>query len=142
MIRKLCDRVSRGSTPFRVIMKQWILVKFLCDRVYFSAILYATGYRVLSGLPHTPVTSLVKYPPPPPPGRRTTEVLFSKQPLMLPFLYHKSATTCQIDSNNVSNSKLKRELWSCIKSEIIESKAPPQQPHIRGTGIMGHPVDM
>ena len=46
-------------------MKQWILVKFLCDRVYFWAIFYATGYRVLSGLPHTPVTSLVKYPPPP-----------------------------------------------------------------------------
>ena len=45
-------------------MKQWILVKYLCDRVYFWAIFYATGYRVLSGLPHTPVTSLVKYSPP------------------------------------------------------------------------------
>ena len=43
MIR-LCERVSCGSTPFRVIMKQWILAKFfmrqgillgnfLCDRV-------------------------------------------------------------------------------------------------------------
>ena len=47
-------------------MKQRNLVKFLCDRVYFWAIFYATGYRVLSGLPHTPVTSLVKYPPPGP----------------------------------------------------------------------------
>ena len=46
-------------------MKQWILVKFLCYRVYFWAIFYATGYRVLSGLPHTSVISLVKYPPPP-----------------------------------------------------------------------------
>ena len=45
-------------------MKQWILAKFLCDRVYFWAIFYATGYRVLSSLPHTTVTSLVKYPPP------------------------------------------------------------------------------
>ena len=63
MIRKLCDRVSCGSTPFRVIMKQWILAKFLCNRVYFWTFFYATGYRVLSGLPHTPVTSLVKYPP-------------------------------------------------------------------------------
>ena len=45
-------------------MKQWILVKFLCDRVYFWAIFYSTGCRVLSGLPHIPVTSLVKYPLP------------------------------------------------------------------------------
>ena len=50
-------------------MKQWILAKLLCDRVYFWAIFYATGYRVLSGLPHTPVTSLVKYPPGPIFGR-------------------------------------------------------------------------
>ena len=64
LIRKLCDRVSCGSTPFRVIMKQRILAKLLSDRVYFWEIFYATGYRVLSDLPHTPVTSLVKYPPP------------------------------------------------------------------------------
>ena len=46
-------------------MKQWILAKFLCDRVYFWATFYATGYRVLSGLPHIPVTSLSQVPPPP-----------------------------------------------------------------------------
>ena len=63
LIRKLCDRVSCGRKPFRVLMKQWIFAKFLWDRVYFWAIFYATGYRVLSGLPHTPVTSLFKYPP-------------------------------------------------------------------------------
>ena len=39
--------------------------KILCDRVYFWAIFYVTGYRVWRDLPHTPVTSLVKYPPPP-----------------------------------------------------------------------------
>ena len=44
MIRKSCDRVSCGRTPFRFLMKQWILEKilmrqgillgnFLCDRV-------------------------------------------------------------------------------------------------------------
>ena len=48
--------------PFRVPLKQWILAKFLCDRVYFWAIFYATGYRVWGDLPHNPVTSLVKYP--------------------------------------------------------------------------------
>ena len=37
--------------------------KFLCDRVYFWPIFYTTGCRVLKGFPHTPVTSLVKYPP-------------------------------------------------------------------------------
>ena len=39
------------------------LAKFLCDRVYFWPIFHATGYRVWRDLPHTPVTSLVKYPP-------------------------------------------------------------------------------
>ena len=66
LIRKLCDRVSCGRKFFRFLSKQWILGKFLCDRVYFWAIFYATGYRVWRALPHTPVTSLVKYPPPPP----------------------------------------------------------------------------
>ena len=50
-------------------------------------------------------------------------MLSLKQPLILPFLRHKSATTCQIDSNKVSNSKLKLDL---CKSEIIESTAPPK----------------
>ena len=36
----------------KIFMRQGILL----------GIFYATGYRVLSGLPHTPVTSLVKYP--------------------------------------------------------------------------------
>ena len=56
-------------------------------------------------------------------------MLFLKQPLILPFLYHKSASTCQIDSNNVSNSKSKPDLCNCAKSEIIETTTPPQQPH-------------
>ena len=42
-----------------------LLAKFLSDRVYFWGIFYATGYRAWRGLPHTPVTSLRKYPPPP-----------------------------------------------------------------------------
>ena len=53
-------------------------------------------------------------------------MLFLKQPPILPFLCHKSATTCQIDLNKVSNSKLKFDLRSCVKIEIIESIAPPQ----------------
>ena len=35
LIRKLCDRVSRRKMPFRVLLKQWILANFLCDRVCF-----------------------------------------------------------------------------------------------------------
>ena len=46
--------------------------------------------------------------------------------LNLPFLCHKSATTCQIDSNKVSNSKLKLDLYNCVNTEITESIAPPQ----------------
>ena len=49
-----------------------------------------------------------------------------KQPLILPFLCHKSATTCQIDSYKVSNSKLKPDLCNCVKIEIIEFTTPPQ----------------
>ena len=57
---------------------------------------------------------------------RTVEVLFLKQPLILPFLCHNSATTCQIDSYKVSNSKLKADLCSSVKIKTIESTAPPQ----------------
>ena len=68
-------------------------------------------------------------------------MLFLKQPHILPFLCHKSATTCQTDSYMVSNSKFKPHLCNCIKTEMIESIAPPQQPHKRGTIILGHPVN-
>ena len=37
------------------------------------------------------------------------------------------ATTCHIDSDKVSNSKLKLYLCNCVKIEIIESAAPPQE---------------
>ena len=43
----------------------------------------------------------------------TIKVLFLKQPLILPFLCHKLATTCQIDSSKVSNSKLKPDQYNC-----------------------------
>ena len=66
-------------------------------------------------------------------------MLFLKQQQILPFLYHISATTCQIDSKKVSNSKLKPDLCSCVKTEMIEFTVPPQQPYKRGT-IFGHPV--
>ena len=55
-------------------------------------------------------------------------MLFLKQPLFLPFLCHESATTCQIDSYKFSNSKLEFDLCSCVKIEMIEFTAPPQQP--------------
>ena len=51
-----------------------------------------------------------------------------KQPLILPFLCHKSSTTYQIDSYQVSNSKLKIDLCNCVTIKTIESTAPPQQP--------------
>ena len=53
-------------------------------------------------------------------------MLFLKQPQILPFLCHKSATTCQIDPKKVSNSKLKLDLCICQETEMIESKAAPQ----------------
>ena len=65
-------------------------------------------------------------------------MLFSEAPLILPFLCLKSATKGQIDSNKVSNSRLKLDLCSCVKTEITESTAPPQQPYKRGT-IFGPP---
>ena len=67
-------------------------------------------------------------------------MLFLKRPLILPFLYHKSATTCQIDSSKVSNSKLKPDLCNFVKTEMIESTAPPQQSHKRDTIFLGRPV--
>ena len=54
----------------------------------------------------------------------TIEVLFLKEPLILPFLYHKSATTCQICSYKVSNSE--PDLCNCVKTEIIESTGSSQ----------------
>ena len=48
-------------------------------------------------------------------------MLFLMQLLILPFLYHKSATTCQVDLYNVSNSKLKASLCRCVVSEMIQS---------------------
>ena len=70
---------------------------------------------------------------PPEPCWRTIEVLLLKQPLILLFLYHKSANTCLIDLYKVSNSKLKPDLRNCVKIDIIEPKAPPQKQHKRGT---------
>ena len=53
-------------------------------------------------------------------------MLLLKQPFILPFLCHKSANTCQIDSNKVSNSKLKPDLCNCVKTDVINSTAPPR----------------
>ena len=60
-------------------------------------------------------------------------MLFLKQLLILPFLYHESANTSHIDSYKVSNSKLKLGLCNCAKTETIEATAPPQQQDKRGT---------
>ena len=51
-------------------------------------------------------------------------MLFLKQPFIVPVLCYESA--CQIDSNKVSNSKLKSVLSNCVKIEIIEITAPLQ----------------
>ena len=59
-------------------------------------------------------------------------MLFLHQLLILPFSGYKLATTCQIDPNKVSNSNL---------TVMIESTAPPQQPHKRDTVYLGHLVN-
>ena len=59
-----------------------------------------------------------------------------------PLLCHKSATTSQIDSNKVSNSKLKLDLFSFIKTDILESTVPPQLPHKRDIISLGHLVSV
>ena len=53
-------------------------------------------------------------------------MLFLKQPLTLPLPNHKSATTCHVDLNKVSNSKFTPDLCNYVKTEITESIAPPQ----------------
>ena len=68
-------------------------------------------------------------------------MLFLKQPLILSFLSHKLAATCQIDPNKVSNSKLKPDLYNGVKIEMTEPTAPPQQKCKRGTIFLGHPED-
>ena len=62
---------------------------------------------------------------------------FLKQPLIFPYLCHKSVTTCQIESYKVSKFKLKLDLCNCVKTEMIEATAPPQQPQKRGTTFFG-----
>ena len=65
------------------------------------------------------------------------KVLFLKQPVILPFLCHKSATTCQIESCKVSHSKLKPDLCSCVKAEITERMAQYRSSHTNGTQFLG-----
>ena len=67
-------------------------------------------------------------------------MLFLNQQLIQPFLCHKSANTCQIGSNKVSDSKLKPVLCNCVKREITESVASPQHPHKRSTILLRHPI--
>ena len=62
-----------------------------------------------------------------------SEVLFWKQPLVIPFPSHKSATTSHTNSNRVSNSKLKHGIWNCVKTEMIKYTVPPQEPHKQST---------
>ena len=67
-------------------------------------------------------------------------MLFLKQLLSLPSFCHKLATTCQIDSNLISNSKLKLDKYNFTKIEISESTAPPPKPYKRSANFLGHPV--
>ena len=64
-------------------------------------------------------------------------MLLLKKPLALPVLYHTSAPTQQIDSYKVPNSTLKPDLCKILENEMIESTAPPQQPHKWGTTLFG-----
>ena len=65
-------------------------------------------------------------------------MLFLKQPLIWPFFRYKSAAARQIDSNKLSNSKLKLDLWNRVKSEKSESRAPPSI-HTNGAQFFGTP---
>ena len=65
--------------------------------------------------------------------QRKIEVLFLKQPLILPLLCHKSATMSQSNSYEVLNSKIKPDLQNYAISEMIETTAPPQRPYKQGT---------
>ena len=67
-------------------------------------------------------------------------MLFFTQPFILPFLCHKSATSCRIDSSKVSNSKLKLDVYNCVKTEVTECTGPPQRQQKLGGIILGHPV--
>ena len=63
--KKLCNGVTRGRAFFRVLLKLWIMYTF--GNIFLrQGILLGhfdvTGYRAWRDLPHTPVTSLVKYP--------------------------------------------------------------------------------
>ena len=67
-------------------------------------------------------------------------MLFLKQPLILSFICHKSATTRQNDSNKVSNLQLKSDLCNCVKTVTMKDTTPSQQPYKRSTAILGHPM--
>ena len=67
-------------------------------------------------------------------------MLFLKQPLIVSFLCHKSATTSHIDSNKVSNCSLKPNLCNSAKTEITENTASPQQLTQTGHNFLGDPV--
>ena len=62
-------------------------------------------------------------------------MLVLKKPLILPFLLYNQQPRVRIDSYEISNSP------HCVKTEIIDPTAPPQQLHKRGTIFLGHPVD-
>ena len=54
-------------------------------------------------------------------------MLFSRIPFILPFPYHKSVTTCHIDSYKVSNCKLNPDLCNCANIETIDLLAIQQK---------------
>lgn len=63
-----------------------------------------------------------------------------KQPTILPFLCHKAAITCQLDSNKVSTSKLKPD--SCKYLKLRQFKIQPlriSHTNARGTMFIGIP---
>ena len=67
-------------------------------------------------------------------------MLFLTQQLNLQFLRHKPATAYQSFSYKVLNFNLKPDLCCYVKTKMIESTAPSQQPHKRGTIFSGHPA--
>ena len=66
-------------------------------------------------------------------------MLLWKQPHVLPFFFYKSTTSCQIDSNKVSQSYFESSLCICVKSETINDTASVQQPH-KQIAFLGHHI--
>ena len=131
LIRKLCDRVSCGRMPLRVLWKQRIFTKILCDRVQ-DVKRFATH----------PVTSLVKFPP----GSRANITIFKvPSEIQLPQVSCPLLQVLQQDLNvvTVSLATLSRAIYrndGCVKLKLgCKTEETAEHFHVWSTcGKMRH----